>query len=209
MIDINKIKQGDIFSESSHYKVLDKDGTRVKFQHIETNEAVVLDNRYVQEILVTGDQYTETKEVGREDKQNGDFGIRSIWENIHGTEVFTVCYKKQDEPLSQKKFNELKSAQVSEAIKEIEATAVAKKGVANKAKEVLTRIQENPILPYKEGESRMLRGYKIQFSSRDGKYKCIDMDLLDGQQDNNSSIRPVNINTIEYLIYKGIKYIVK
>jgi hypothetical protein len=47
----------------------------------------------------------------------------------------------------------------------------------------------NPVLPYEEGEDRVLRGYKIQFESRDGRYNCIDMDIQ--QTDKESGVRPV------------------
>lgn len=30
--------------------------------------------------------------------ESGTPGIRSIWENIHSGQVFTVCFKKQDKP---------------------------------------------------------------------------------------------------------------
>lgn len=43
-----------------------------------------------------------------------------------------------------------------------------------------------------EGEDRILRGFKIQFESRDGRYNCIDMDI-----DGEDNIRPVNINTLK------------
>ena len=48
---------------------------------------------------------------------------------------------------------------------------------------------------------------KIQFVSRDGRYDCVDMDIE--KTDKESGIRPVNINTIKWLIYDGIKYVVK
>lgn len=54
---------------------------------------------------------------------------------------------------------------------------------------------------------RVLRGYKIQFESRDGRYNCIDMDIQ--QTDKESGVRPVNINTIKYLIFGGVKYVVE
>lgn len=60
---------------------------------------------------------------------------------------------------------------------------------------------------YEEGEDRVLRGYKIQFESRDGRYDCVDMDIV--RTDKESGIRPVNINTIKYLIFDGVKYVVK
>ena len=59
----------------------------------------------------------------------------------------------------------------------------------------------------KQGEDRVLRGYKIQFESRDGRYDCVDMDIT--KTDKESGIRPVNINTIKYLIFDGVKYVVE
>lgn len=57
---------------------------------------------------------------------------------------------------------------------------------------------------YEDGEDRVLRGFKIQFESRDGRYNCVDMDIED-----NNNIRPVNINTIKWLIIGGTKYVVE
>ena len=60
---------------------------------------------------------------------------------------------------------------------------------------------------FESGEDRVLRGYKVQFASRDGRYDCVDMDIV--RTDKESGIRPVNINTIKWLIFNGVKYIVK
>lgn len=84
---------------------------------------------------------------------------------------------------------------------------MSKKGVANAAKNLVTELVNNPVLPYEEGEDRVLRGYKIQFESRDGRYNCIDMDIQ--QTDKEFGVRPVNINTIKYLIFDGVKYVVE
>lgn len=60
---------------------------------------------------------------------------------------------------------------------------------------------------YTEGEDRVLRGFKIQFVSRDGKYRCMDMDIEKTEKDTGE--RLVNINTISQLIYNGVKYTVE
>ena len=62
-------------------------------------------------------------------------------------------------------------------------------------KEALEHIQNNPIKDFIEGEDRVLRGYKMQFVSRDGKYKCLDMDIERNSKEDG--IRLVNINTIK------------
>ena len=46
----------------------------------------------------------------------------------------------------------------------------------------------------------------MQFVSRDGKYRCMDMDIT--RTDKETGERLVNINTISQLIYNGTKYIV-
>lgn len=81
----------------------------------------------------------------------------------------------------------------------------SKKGVADWAKKTLYTLMNNPIPKIVEGEDRVLRGYKIQFESRDGKYQCIDMDI----EDSENNVRLVNINTIKWLIIDNTKYIVQ
>lgn len=82
-----------------------------------------------------------------------------------------------------------------------------KDNFGNAYKEALEMVQKNPIKNYIEGEDRVLRGYKIQFVSRDGKYKCIDMDIK--KTDKETGERLVNINTISALVVNGTKYVVK
>lgn len=122
------------------------------------NLRVVTGMSYLKNYTNSADLFETTVKVTKEDKKDGTLGIRSIWENIHSGQVFTVCFKKQDKP------NE-------------------------------------------EGEDRVLRGYKIQFESRDGRYDCVDMDIT--KTDKESGIRPVNILTIKWLIFNGVKYIVE
>lgn len=143
----------------------------------------------------------------KEDKKDGTPGIRSIFENIHSSQVFTVCFKKQDKPKSNKKLNQEIEGLSSMLVEEIDRVKAQKKGVANAAKKFINDLIKNPILPYEKGEDRVLRGYKIQFESRDGRYNCVDMDITRTEKENG--IRPVNINEIKWLIYNGVKYTVK
>lgn len=206
-IDISKVKIGDVFSEESHYVVLAKTLNGIHFKHIESNTDVTINNGYVSFLLKDADQYTETKEVTREDKKDGTLGIRSIFEGIHSGQVFTVVFKKQDTSKTKKQFNEEREAQRQMAMAMIYKAKKQKKSMATAYVEALEYIQNNPIKNINEGELRTLRGYKVEFVSRDGKYKCLDMDIT--KTDKESGIRDVNINTIQELIYNGIKYIVK
>ena len=206
-VNVSEIQVGDVFSEESHYivKAIHKDS--IVFTHLESGKEVKLSTSYVQSLLNTSDQFHETKEVTREDKKDGTPGIRTIFESIKSSEVFTVVFKKQDKPKTKKQISEEREAQREKAIELIDKAKKQKKSMAVAYKTALEYIQDNPILDYVEGEERVLRGFKLQFVSRDGKYRCLDMDIERTSKETGE--RLVNINTIEQLIYNGVKYIVK
>lgn len=202
---IKSFKVGDVLSESSHYKVLADNGNlNFKLKHLESGDMVYIEKEYIHNYLESADDFTNEVKVTREDKKDGTLGIRSIFEGIHGSQVFTVCFKKQDTPKSQRKLNAEIATLISDFSKEIDTIQKNKKGVAEAAKKFAEELIKNPILPYEEGEDRVLRGFKIQFESRDGRYNCIDMDIED-----TNNVRPVNINTIRWIILGGTKYVVE
>ena len=205
-VNIKEIEVGDIFSEESHYVVNKVAKDKVEFLHLESGKKVSLSNEYVANLLNTSDQYDNEVKVGKEDKKDGTPGIRTIFENIKSSEVFTVVFKKQDKPKTKKAVEVEKETQRNEAVAIIDKAKKAKKSMATAYKEALEFIQNNPIKDYIEGEERVLRGYKMQFVSRDGKYRCMDMDIT--RTDKETGERLVNINTISQLIYNGTKYIV-
>lgn len=200
-----EIKQGDILSESSHYKVKNILGNSVILEHFESKNEVTIAKDYLHNFCNTADSYITEIKVTKEDKKDGTLGIRSIWENIYNSKVFTVCFKKQDTKKSNKQFTTEVNALAEQMCKEIDQIKASKKGVADWAKKTLHALMSNPIPKIVEGEDRVLRGYKIQFESRDGKYQCIDMDI----EDSENNVRLVNINTIKWLIIDNIKYIVQ
>lgn len=214
---INEMVKGDIFSEISHYVYT---GNSTEFTHLESGKTVTLTEGYITDLLTTADQYHgDPVEVGKEDKfwtakqiadegrigiKEGDLkikGIRTLFEDIHSAQVFTVCFEKAPKELSKKAYTEAREKQIADALVMVDSAAKAKKGVANAAKIALETIQNNPIAPIEKGEDRILRGYKVQFISRDGKYDCMDMDI--------NELRPVNLNTLKWLVFQGTKYIVK
>lgn len=204
---INQLEKGAVISESSHYIVDRIAGSTVHLKHFESGEDVQIGISYLKNYTNSADLYDTTVEVTKEDKKDGTLGIRSIFENIHSSQVFTVCFKKQDKPKSKRKLQEEIDAIVEQFSNGIDRVKNSKKGVANAAKYFIAELINNPVLPYEEGEDRVLRGYKVQFASRDGRYDCVDMDIV--RTDKESGIRPVNINTIKWLIFNGVKYIVK
>lgn len=206
-INLKEIAVGDVFSEESHYVVKEVQKDSVVFNHLESGKEVRLSNEYVQNMLNTSDQYDRTVEVTKEDKKDGTAGIRTIFESIKSSEVFTVVFKKQDKPKTKKQLEEERETQRTQAIALIDKARKQKKSMAAAYKEALEFIQNNPIKDCIEGEDRVLRGYKLQFVSRDGKYKCLDMDIQRTEKETGE--RLVNINTISVLVYNGVKYIVK
>lgn len=145
--------------------------------------------------------------ISEEDKKDGTLGIRTIFEGIKSSEVFTVVFQKQDKAKTKKQYEAEREAQRQEAVALIDKAKKAKKSMAVAYKEALEHIQNNPIKDFIEGEDRVLRGYKMQFVSRDGKYKCMDMDVVRGPKETGE--RLVNINTIKQLIFNGVKYVVE
>lgn len=229
-INLNEIEVGDVFSEQVHYTFIGKNNDSYEFKHLGSGSTVKLNGKYVEDLLQTADQYQKEIEVGKEDKlwttkqiadavKSGELkadhqvrvgdvrqeGIRTIWSNIHSSQVFTVSFNKQAKELSKKALHEAKQKQLDEAVQAIEAARIGKKGVAKIAEEAIKKIQENPVLPIEKGEERVLRGYKIQFTSVTGQYDVVDMDI----DDPKGNVRKVNVNEINYLVFGGVKYIVK
>lgn len=202
MIDIKDLKTGDIFSENSHYILTSKNDKKKEyiFEHTESKMSVRLTEQYILDLLKTANSYSKEVEVTKEDSKSGP-GIRTIWENIHSQQVFTVCFKKQDKPKTAKSIAEEQGNIRRIATEKIEKAKKAKKSIADAYEEALAYVQSNPVLEYLPGEDRILKGYKTQFSSRDGRYDCMDIDIKE--------LRPVNINTINWLVYDGVKYTVK
>lgn len=229
-INVKEIEQGDVFSEQSHYSFLRTEGNSYIFKHLESGSEVKLDGGYVQDLLQTADQYEKEVEVGKEDKlwtdaqikkaiKEGDLpadtkvregdvkqvGIRTIWAGIHSSQVFTVCFNKQIKEKTKKALAEEKQKQLEEAVKAIETAKTGKKSIAIAAQEAIKKIQENPILPTEPVEERVLRGYKVQFSSITGYYDVIDMDI-DNPFENR---RKVNVSEINWIVYGNVKFLVK
>lgn len=200
-IKIADIAVGDVFSEVSQYKVDSVGKDVITFIHQGTKGKVQLGHAYVEELLSTADQYSEEKTVNKEDSTLGD-GIRTIFENI-GNEVFTVVFTKQGKAKTQKAVKAEKDA----ILGKVDTILKAKKaGAKDQLVKLLADALDNPIVHDEPGEDRLLRGYKIQHTSRDGKYNCVDMDIDEGK---GTNVRPVNINTIKMLVVNGVKYSVK
>lgn len=199
------VNPGDILSESSHYRVTNVIGNLVKLLHYEGNMPITLTHDYINKYTKSADYFSSIITVTKEDTVNGELGIRSIFEMIKSHQVFTVCFTKQESNKTKKQLAEDVN-KFSDEIFKIADCYKRRKGTFDK--EALTKLLiENPITHKNEGEERILRGFKVEFASRDGRYDCIDMDIeVHGTE---KGIRPVNINTIKWLIINDTKYIVE
>ena len=127
---INQLKKGSVISESSHYIVENILGSTATLIHFESGQQVQISTVYLASYTNSADLYDNEVKVGKEDKKDGTLGIRSIWENIHSGQVFTVCFKKQDKLKSNKKFNEEVQEIAAKVCEEIDKVKSSKKGVA-------------------------------------------------------------------------------
>ena len=234
LVKLSEMEVGDVFSEESHYIYLgtkngvDGNGNIIpnyQFRHLESNQTINLDSKYVSELLLTADQYGEEVTVGREDKhwtqkqideakkksqleadsivRDGDIklkGIRNIWADIHTTKVFSVCFDKKGKELTKKAFTAAKEKQIQDALANISSGKVT-------LEDAFKQIQETPILSIEKGDERVLRGYKVQFASTNGFYDVVDMDITDDGK--GANLRKVNINEIKWLVVDGIRYVVE
>lgn len=207
MKDIKQLKEGDILSETSHYIVKYLRNGSVILKHHEGGTEVALSLDYIQSFTNSADEVIEEVHVTKEDKKDGTKGIRSIFEGIKSSEVFTVVFQKQDKAKTKKQYEAEREARRQEAVAIIDKAKKQKKSMAEAYKLALEHVQNNPIRDFIEGEDRVLRGHKMQFVSRDGKYKCMDMDVERNSKETGE--RLVNINTISQLVYNGVKYVVE
>lgn len=159
---IKSFKVGDVLSESSHYKVLADNGNlNFKLKHLESGDMVYIGKEYIHNYLESADDFTNEVKVTREDKKDGTLGIRSIFEGIHGSQVFTVCFKKQDTPKSKKKLQAELDAIIEQFSNRIESVKASKKGVADAAKNLVSTLVVNPILPYEEVKTEYLEASRF------------------------------------------------
>lgn len=220
-INVADAQAGHKFSEISHYEYLhdNHDGTHA-MQQMSTGDIIHVSGEYIENLMNSAEQYQSEVKVGLEDKhwtarqiknavaagkfseehapEIGDLrvpGIRSIWEGIHSKHVFTVMFLAQSKE-TQRELQLRKEAQAESLAAQIRSGQNLSE-LRETVKSLINSAQDDPIV--KVPRERVLRGYKLQYTSRDGKYLCMDTDLMEE--------RPVNINTIQWLVYDNVKYV--
>lgn len=201
------LKKGDLLIEHAVYRVERVGANEVGVSMVQRQgnkwitlpEQVAIQNKYADEFLLDGVNYDKTVKVTKEDKKDGTLGIRSIFENIPPFMPFSVLFTKQDTVLSTKAFKAKQEAQLNECLELVEKAKTSKKSISEAAKEALKRIQENPVTPIVPGEDRVLVGFKLNNETRDGRYECVDFNLLE--------MRPVTITAIKEVVVNNTRYI--
>lgn len=133
-------------------------------------------------------------------------GIKTLWSEISANELFTVCFKKADTKKTksekeQYKLDFQKQLFQLDNYKSLLNNNLDLNIVNQLINDIADYTMNNPYTELKSGELRTLRGYKCQMQSDNGQYECKDLDINDQ--------RPVNINTIQWLIYNGVKYVLE
>jgi hypothetical protein len=224
---LKDIQIGDLFSERSYYIYAGKNSeNQMTFTNPMTPEVkpIAIGDNYVSKFFNPAEQYTNEVTVGKLDKvwtqgqidkavakgdqAPGDYkagdmkqrGIRAIWDSI-GDQCFTVIFQKKDSTKTKKALAIELAAQRQTVLDAVAAAKKSKKSMTKAIEDQLEIVQNNPITNVTPGAMRILKGWKLQHTSIDGRYACHCIE--------EDAQRSVNINTIAHLIVGGTRYNVK
>jgi hypothetical protein len=179
--NFRNLKVGEKLSETQYYSVVKIAGEKVQLKN-EANQDIVVDKNYVEDCLISGNQFTEEQKMSKTDL------AKMFLENPNV--VFTVSFNKQVKETDVVK--EIMDSYEGSTPKTIEAAI--KKAV----KRGLT------------GEERVLTGYHTGTQDDFGRVTSVDMNITkEAGKDYNTSLRLVDPRNLNYLILKGTKYTVK
>lgn len=184
--EIKKVKVGTILSEIQYYKVvgIDSNATTVKN---ERGFEFKIGNNIVEEGSFSADQFEKEEKITKT-------AMGELFSSI-GDTVFTVNFNKQVK---------------KEDIKTVLETLYANKGGAIISKADFDKKVKAILASVYEGEERTLTGYRISSDVVLGRSTVIDLNLEpDFTKAYDVRLRQVDHRSINWLIYKNVKYIVK
>lgn len=177
--DLKKVKAGNYMSETQYYKIDAVDSSGVQVTN-ERGFKFGIGGNIVEEGLYSAHQVNEIHKVTRTE-------LIEIFSKV-GDTVFTVCFNKQP-----------KVADINEAIEG-----------SNKGKILPVAEMKKNIKKAFEGEERILVGYLLTTETGFGRSNVIDLEAERGSKpDWDGRMRQVDHRTLNWLIYKGVKYEVK
>lgn len=181
MTQFKSLKPGTALSEAQFYTVEKIVGDKVQLQ-TETGGHVVVDKPYVENYLTSADQYSETKTISRTE-------AAAILLANPGV-VMTVCFNKQ--------------VKETDVIKEI---MTAYEGATPKAMETAVKKAVKKALT---GEERVMVGRHFGELNDLGRINFIDMEVpKEAGKAYDTRIRQMDPRTINWMICRGTKYVVK
>lgn len=182
-LDFVSLKKGDFLSETQYYIVTDVVDFGLQSVVKVKNERgfeFSIGRNIIEEGSYSASQFSEIKEVTRTD-------LIEVFRQV-GDTVFTVCFNKQ--PAAE------------DINKAIEST--------NKGKILPMKDMKKIIKEAFKGEERILTGYLIKTETGFGRSMVIDLALERGDNPEwDARIRQVDHRTLNWLIHKNIKYVVK
>lgn len=175
-------------SETQFYSVDQIKGDKVQLKN-DFGEEIVVDKHYVEKLLVASDQINESKTMSRTDLIN----LFMVATNVICTVNFN---KKVDEKEVKKQLHALYPNKGGKILSQIDFEKAVNKSLAD----ALT------------GEERTMVGRHYGRVDEFGRIKFIDMEAQGGYdevKDTDSRQRLVDPRTINWIILRGVQYIVK
>lgn len=179
-IDINKIQVGEYLAEIQYYKVVKVNPKTIKVISDKGIESII-DKDLVFE-MYSANQYQTEKYVTRTE-------INHILANI-GQQIFTINFNKQV------KSQDIKN-KLLKAIKDEQGNPLTYEEIEKNLQKISKDLNK--------GEERTLIGYLLEVNNEMGRSTAIDLEIEKGQ----NRLRQIDHRTINYLIFKNTKYIVK
>lgn len=181
MAKFEKLAPGKILSESQFYTTVKVVGNKVQLAN-DHGENIVVDSGYVEKCLNSADQYDKTETLTRTELAAKFIASSAV--------ALTVNFNKQ-----------VKEVDVVKEIQEAYESSTPKEFTTKLKKSVKTAL---------EGVERTMVGRHYGHVNEFGRVSFIDMEekKLEGK-DYDSRIRQVDPRSLNYLIVRGIKYIVK
>lgn len=185
MLDFNKLKVGEVLSESSYFTISNIQKDQIEVEDSFGNKGLKISKQYVEAILSSAIQYTTEEKISQTEMIN----IVSA----NPRTAMTIYFRKADKVKTKKAFKadlELKAIEVQ-------------KDFLDRGKVALEEALVNPVLDYIPGEMREIKGYFIGTQDERGRFQFKDM------EDSKKLIKGVDSRTINYVIVNNIKYILK
>ncbi|MEO1373949.1 MAG: hypothetical protein AAFW70_06445 [Cyanobacteria bacterium J06635_10] len=175
----SEIEIGQFISETQYYKIISKNGSDIEVEN-ERSFQFSIGKEILEEGIYSAHQYNQELQVTRTEL------IEQLTKV--GDTVFTVSFNKQPSANA-----------INEAIES-----------ANEGKNISTKELKKIVKNAYRGQERILTGYLKKTETGFGRSTVIDLEADRGNNpDWDARIKQVDHRTLNWLIFKNVKYIVK